>query len=54
MDKPIVPLIWHVQEGTNLSHNEVKALKETNFVFNKQQFVLPQSLFIRENYIPIN
>jgi hypothetical protein len=35
MDKIVIPLIWLVQEGTNLSHNEVKALEETCFVFNK-------------------
>jgi hypothetical protein len=54
MDIPVVPLIWHVQEGINLSHNKVKALKETNFVFYKQQPILPRSLFVKENSITIN
>jgi hypothetical protein len=35
MDRPIVPEIWHVQEGTNLTQNEVRSLKELGFVVNK-------------------
>jgi len=53
MDRPVVTLIWHVQKGTNLSHNDVKTLKEASFVFNKQP-ILPWSLFAKENFIPIN
>jgi hypothetical protein len=34
----MVPSIWHVQEGTNLSKDKVKSSKEINFVFIKQQF----------------
>lgn len=53
-DIPIIPLIWHVQEGINISHNKVKALKETSFFFYKQQPILPWSLFAKENSIIIN
>jgi hypothetical protein len=43
-----------MQKGTKLSHNEVKALKKTSYVFNKQQPILPQNLFVGENFVPIN
>ncbi len=36
MDGPIVPKIWHVQEGTNLTQNKVRSLKEVGFVINKR------------------
>ncbi len=39
MDRPIVPKIWHVQEGTNLTQNEVKSFKEVDFVVNKGQSI---------------
>jgi hypothetical protein len=35
MERLVVLLIWLVQEGTNLSHNEVKSFEEVGFVFNK-------------------
>lgn len=54
VDRRVIPLIWHVQKGINLSHNKVKALKETSFVFYKQQPILPRSLFAKENSITIN
>jgi hypothetical protein len=54
MERLMVLLIWPMQEGTNLSHNEVKSFKETRFVFNKQQHILPRSLFDGENFVPIN
>jgi hypothetical protein len=31
----VVPSIWHVQEETNLSQDEVKSLEEKKIVFNK-------------------
>jgi hypothetical protein len=54
MDKIVIPLIWLVQEGTNLSHNEVKAFEKTCFVFNKRQLILPLSLFVGEIFVLIN
>jgi hypothetical protein len=37
VEKLVVLLIWPMQERTNLSHNEVKALEDVGFMFNKQQ-----------------
>ncbi len=54
VERSIVLSIWHVQEGTNLSHNEVKALEEVGFVINIQQPIFPQSFFVEENFVPIN
>jgi hypothetical protein len=39
MDRPIVLEIWHVQEGTNLTQNEVRSLTEVGFVVNKRQSI---------------
>jgi hypothetical protein len=39
MDRPIVLEIWHVQEGTNFTQNEVRYLKEVGFVVNKCQYI---------------
>jgi len=39
MDRPIVPKIWHVQEGTNLTQNEVKSFLKVGFVVNKRQSI---------------
>ncbi len=54
MDKVVIPLIWLVQKRTSFSHNEVKALEGTCFVFNKQQPILPLSLLVGKNFFPIN
>jgi hypothetical protein len=43
----MVPSIWHVQEGTNLSKDKVKSFKEINFVFIKQQFTYFSSKFVQ-------
>ncbi len=32
--RPLVPPIWPIQEGTNLTQKEVTTLKETWFSFN--------------------
>jgi hypothetical protein len=34
IDRPMVLYVWHVQEKTNLSQDEVKFLEEKGFVFN--------------------
>jgi len=34
-ERPVVPSIWPMQEGTNLSQDEVKFPKQVGFVFNK-------------------
>jgi hypothetical protein len=41
MDGPIVPKSWHVQEGTNLTQNKVRSLKEVGFVIKKRQSIQP-------------
>jgi len=53
MDGPIVPKIWHVQEGTNLTQNKVRSLKEVGFVINKRRSIQPWSLFGRKKYVLI-
>jgi len=35
-NKPIIPSLWLVQEGTNLTQIEVVALKEASFLFSKK------------------
>jgi hypothetical protein len=54
MKRLAILLIWLMQEGTNLSRNEVKSFEEVGFIFNKRQPILLESLFIGENFILIN
>ncbi len=54
VERLIVLLIWPVRKRTNLLHNEVKAVEKASFVVNRQQPILPQNLFVGENFIPIN
>jgi hypothetical protein len=35
VDKPVVPSIWPMHEGTNFSQYEVKSFEEVGFVLNK-------------------
>jgi hypothetical protein len=53
MDGPIVPKIWHVQEGTNLTQNKVRSLEEVGFVINKCRSIQPWSPFGGRKYVPI-
>jgi hypothetical protein len=46
--------IWHVQGGTNFSHDEVKVLEEVRFVINIQQPILPWTLFAGKSFFLIN
>jgi len=39
IDRSIVQEIWHVQEGINLTQNEIRSLKEVGFVVNKCQSI---------------
>jgi hypothetical protein len=54
VERPVVPSIWPMQEGTNLSQDEVKFPKQVGFVFNKWQLIFPQNIFSEKSSIPIN
>jgi len=43
--KPLVPIVWPIQEGTNLTQKEVTTLEETRFSFNHLFRNNIQSLF---------
>jgi hypothetical protein len=36
LDKPTLPALWHVQEGTNFIQIEMLALEEANLLFWKK------------------
>jgi hypothetical protein len=40
IDKPMISSIWPMQEGSSLSHDEMKSFEEVSFVFNRQQLIL--------------
>jgi hypothetical protein len=40
IDKLAISSIWPIQEGSNLSQDEVKSLEEASFVLNRQQLIL--------------
>jgi hypothetical protein len=54
VDKSMVLSNWHVQEGMNLSQDEVKFLEEIGFVFNKQQPIHPEKQIGEKCYVLIN
>jgi hypothetical protein len=33
VNRPFVPIVRHVQKGTNLTHDKIITLKEVGFVF---------------------
>jgi hypothetical protein len=50
-----VLVVWLVQEGTNLTQDEVTTLKEIDFVLNCKQFECPlHNLFGDENFIHLH
>jgi hypothetical protein len=40
IDKPAISSIWPMQEGSNVSQDEMKSLEEASFVLNRQQLIL--------------
>jgi len=54
VERSMVPCIWQLQEGTNLSKDKVKSFKERNFVFIKQQFTYFSSKFVRWEKLHFN
>jgi hypothetical protein len=52
VDRPLVLVVWLVQEGTNLTQYEVTTMEEVDFVLNcKQLKCPPNNLFDDENFI---
>jgi hypothetical protein len=35
VNRPFVPIVRHVQEGTNLTHDEIITLKQVGFISSK-------------------
>jgi len=47
--KPLVPTIWFIQEGINLTQKEVMILKEVGFYFHRNHV---RSLFGSQSFSP--
>jgi hypothetical protein len=45
VNNPLVPIVRHVKEGTNLTHDEIITKKEVGFVFSEVVKCLFQDLF---------
>jgi hypothetical protein len=55
VDRPLVLVVWLVQEGTNLTQDEVTTMEEVDFVLNcKQLKCPPHNLFGDENFIHLH
>jgi hypothetical protein len=54
-DRPLVLVVWLVQEGTNLTQDEVMTMEEVDFVLNcKQLKCPPHNLFGDDNFIHLH
>ncbi len=53
--RPLVLVVWLVQEGTNLTQDEVTTMEEVDFVLNcKQLKCPPHNLFGDDNFIHLH
>jgi len=50
----IVPSLWLVQEGTNLTQDEVTTLEEVSFFLSKKPKCHPKNLFDDDAYLLVN
>jgi hypothetical protein len=52
--RSILPFIWHVQEGNNLTEDEVTTLKEPNFLLFEKLMCNPRNVFGDDAFILVN